>query len=56
MSQNLSLSRLFHGYISASLIVVYSDGVGVMPKINHRQRKSCLSTIDMQVDVVVSFA
>ena len=56
MYQYLSLSILFPRSIAAFLKVVYSSGAGVVPKGNHRQRKSSLSTIDMQVYPVVAFA
>ena len=56
VSQHSSLSRLFPRYISTSLIVVYSDGAGVVPKVNRRQIKAILFTIVMQVDNVVAFA
>ena len=42
--------------IADSLTVVYSDGAGVVPKGNLRQRKAGSSTIAIHVDVVVVFA
>ena len=42
--------------IAASLIVVYSAGAGVVPMCDRRQKKSSLSNIPMQFDVVVAFA
>ena len=41
--------------IAASLTVVYSTGVGVVPKGNLKQRKAKLLTIAMHVDAVVVF-
>ena len=41
--------------ISALLIVVYFAGAGVVPKVNLRQRKSILSTIEIQVELVLYF-
>ena len=51
--QDLSRSRSFPRYISASLAVVYSSGTCVVPTGNIRQRKASPSTIYMQVDTVV---
>ena len=56
MSQYFSLGGLFPGSIgAASVTVVYSAGVGVVPKCSRRQRKASFSTIAMQVDAVVAF-
>ena len=55
MSHDSSLSRSLHRSIAASLIVVYSAGAGVVPKGNNRQRNASLSTIAMQVDVILAF-
>ena len=46
---------LFTSSIATSLIVLYSDGTGVVPKVNRKQRKDSLSTIDMQVGAVLVF-
>ena len=56
VSQDSYRSRSFPRSIAASLIVVYSTGVGVVPKGNLKQRKSSSSTIEMHVDAVVAFA
>ena len=56
MSHDSYLSWLFPRYIYASLIVVYYDGAGVVPKGSRKQRKASLSTIEMQVDIVLAFA
>ena len=42
--------------ISASLIVVYSAGAGVVPKYKHSNRKASLSTTTMKVYAVIEFA
>ena len=56
LSQDFSLSRLFPGSISASLIVIYYAGAGVALKGNHRQRKAGFSSIAIKVNAVVAFA
>ena len=56
MSHDSSLSRSFPGYISVLLIVIYSPGAVMVTKDNHRKIKSSLSTIAMQVEVVIAFA
>ena len=56
MSHDSSLSRSLLRSISTLLIVAYSAGAGVLPKSSHMQRKSSLSTIVMQVDVILEFA
>ena len=56
VSHDSSLSRLFPMSIPASLVVVYSYGAGVVPKSGCRQRKATLSTILIQVDVVLVLA
>ena len=56
VSQYFSLRISFPMSIAASLIVVYSAGVEVVPKGNRRHIKFRLSTIDMQVDAVVAFS
>ena len=56
MSQDSYRSRSFTRYISASLTVVYSAGLVVVPKVDHSQIKASLSTIAMHVDAVVAFA
>ena len=56
VSQYSSLSRSFPRYISASLIVVYYAGAGVVPKGDRRQRKASFSNISMQFKGVVAFA
>ena len=56
VSNDSSLSRLFPMSIPASLVVVYSYGAGVVPKSGCRQRKATLSTILIQVDVVLVLA
>ena len=54
--QYSSRSRLFPSSITASLTVVCSTGVGVVPKGDRRQRKFILYTISIQVEAVVSFS
>ena len=56
VSQDFPWSRSFPRYIAASLTVVYSAGVGVVPKSNRKQRKSSSSNIAMHVDAVVEFS
>ena len=56
VSQYSSRSRSFPSSIAASLTVVYSAGVGVVPKGNLRQIKASLSTIAMHVDAFFAFA
>ena len=56
VSQYLFRSISFPRSIYALLIVVYSDGAGVVPKGNHRQIKVISSTIAMQVDAVIEFS
>ena len=56
VSQDSFQSRLLPMYIADSLTVVYSDGAGVVPKGNLRQRKSSPLTISVHVNVVVAFA
>ena len=43
-------------YISASLMVVYYDGAGVVPKLKCKQRKANLPTFAMNVDAICVFA
>ena len=50
------MSRLFLRYIAASLVVVYSSGVVVVPKGKHSQRKASLSTVLMHVDAIFAFS
>ena len=52
VSQYSYLSRSFTRSIDAFLTVVYSAGVDAVPKDEHRQRKSSLSTIAMQINVI----
>ena len=40
---------------SILLIVVYSASAGVVPKVISRQRKAILSTIEIQVELVLYF-
>ena len=56
VSQYLSRSRSFPRSISASLTVVYSAGMSVLPKGNRRQRRAGLYTIAIHFDVVVAFS
>ena len=56
MSQVLSYSILLPRSIDASLIAVYSSGLGVATKNKLKKRKTSLSTIVMHVDVVVAVA
>ena len=56
VSQYLSRSRSFPRSISNLLTVIYSAGVGVVPKGNQRQIKASLSTIYIQVKAIVVFA
>ena len=46
----------FPSSIAASLVVVYSAGVSVVPKGRIRQRKAGFSTIGMHVDAIFPFA
>ena len=55
VSCDSSLSSSFPRSIATLLIVSYSSGVGVVPKGNRRQRNFGLSTIYIQVNVVVAF-
>ena len=42
--------------IAASLMAMYSIGLGVVPNSNHIQRKSSLTKILMHVDVICAFS
>ena len=53
--QDSSWSISLHRSIASSLTVVYSSGVGVVPKGKFRQRKASSLTIAMHVDAVVAF-
>ena len=56
VSQYSSRSRSLPRYIAASPTVVYSAGVGVVPKGDLRQRKASSFTIAFHVDTVVEFS
>ena len=56
VSQDSSRSRSLPRYIAASPTVVYSAGVGVVPKGDLRQRKASSFTIAFHVDTVVEFS
>ena len=56
VSQDSARSRLLPRYIVASLTVVYSVGVGVVPKGNLKHTKAFSSTTEMHVDMVVVFS
>ena len=56
VSQDSSRSRSLPRSIFASLIVVYSAGAGVVPKVNIRYRKAISLTIAIHVNAVVAFA
>ena len=54
VSHESSLSRSLPRSIYTLLVVLYYSGVGVVPKVSDRQRKAGLSTILIQVDVVLA--
>ena len=55
MYHDASERRLPPSYISASLLVVYYYGKGVVPKGRHRQRKDSLPTIEIHFDAIYVF-
>ena len=53
--QDSSLSRLFTRSIAASITLIYSSGAGVASKGKLRHRKASSYTIELHVNVVVTF-
>ena len=56
VSHDSPLSISFSRSISASLIVAYSAGAGLVPKGKHRNRNANFSTIALQVYAILAFA
>ena len=49
------MRRSFPSSIDASLMVVYSDGEGVVPKGKHSHRKASFPTIAVHVEAIYAF-
>ena len=56
MSYDSYRSRSLPRSIATSPIIIYSAGVGVVPKGDLRHRKASSWTIEMNVNAVVAFA
>ena len=51
----MSARRLFPRSVSASLMMVYYDGAGVLPKGRRRQKKAGFPTIVIHVSAICAF-